>query len=190
VQPIHCYSLSSYLFFSWYLILPVLPWLCLFLSSVCRIPFRIFFSGDLLLIYCFSFCLLWKTFIPPSILNDCFPRAESVFFQCSKYLTPYPSCFWGFSWEVYCYLDGFTFICYLFFLSYSLQYSFCVLCACFSDNMSWRVLFWSSLFGVLEASCTWMDNSFPRFGKLSDIILNILHICLLAPLLLLRYPWF
>jgi hypothetical protein len=46
-------------------------------------------------------------------------------------------------------------LCYLFFLSYSLQYSFCIFCAgCFNDNMPWEFLFWSSLFGVLEASCT------------------------------------
>jgi hypothetical protein len=33
--------------------------------------------------------------------------------------------------------DGFTFVCYLFFLSYNLQYSFFSLCTCcFNDNMS------------------------------------------------------
>jgi hypothetical protein len=37
------------------------------------------------------------------------------------------------------------------------------------------VLFWSCLFGVLEASCTWMCISFLRFGNFSLIILlNIL----------------
>jgi hypothetical protein len=46
------------------------------------------------------------------------------------------------------------------FLSYSLQYSFSGLCACcFNDNMLWKVLFWSSLSGVLEAS-TWMGKTF------------------------------
>jgi hypothetical protein len=29
-------------------------------------------SGDLVVIYCFNFCLSWKTFIPLSILNDSF----------------------------------------------------------------------------------------------------------------------
>jgi hypothetical protein len=33
-----------------------------------------FSRGDLVVIYCFSFCLLWKTFIAPSILNDSFAR--------------------------------------------------------------------------------------------------------------------
>jgi hypothetical protein len=34
--------------------------------------------------------------------------------------------------------DGFTFVYYLFFLSYRLQYSFSLVCACcFNDNMSW-----------------------------------------------------
>jgi hypothetical protein len=72
MQLIQCYSLSACLFFSWGLILPILSWLCLFSSSMCRIPFRIFCSGGLVVIYCFSFCLSWKTFIPPSILNDSF----------------------------------------------------------------------------------------------------------------------
>jgi hypothetical protein len=41
-----------------------------------------------------------------------------------------------------------------------------------------EVLFWSNLFGVLEASCIWMGKTFLRFGKFSIIIilLNILHI--------------
>jgi hypothetical protein len=57
--------------------------------------------------------------------------------------------------EIFYDFDGFTFICYLFFLSYSLQYSsmFSVLVVlmiiCHGE-----VLFWSCLFGVLEASCT------------------------------------
>jgi hypothetical protein len=40
-----------------------------------------------------------------------------------------------------------------------------------------EVLFWSSLFGELEAFCTWMGKTFLRFQKLSVIILlNILCI--------------
>jgi hypothetical protein len=39
------------------------------------------------------------------------------------------------------------------------------------------VLFWDSLFGVLETSCSWMGIDFSRFGKFSVIILlNILWI--------------
>jgi hypothetical protein len=32
------------------------------------------------------------------------------------------------------------------------------------------VLFWSCLFGVLNASCTWLSICFPGFGKNSAII--------------------
>jgi hypothetical protein len=40
-----------------------------------------------------------------------------------------------------------------------------------------EVLFWSSLFGVLEASSTWMGKTTLSFGKCSvSILLNILHI--------------
>jgi hypothetical protein len=42
-----CYSLITYLVFSWVLIIPIPSWLCLFSSSGCRIPFRIFCSGGL-----------------------------------------------------------------------------------------------------------------------------------------------
>jgi hypothetical protein len=42
-----------------------------------------------------------------------------------------------------------------FFISYRFQYCFPVLCAyCFMIIGYGEVLFWSSLFGVLEASCT------------------------------------
>jgi hypothetical protein len=44
-----------------------------------------------------------------------------------------------------------------------------------------KVLFWSSLFDVLEASCSFMGNSFLRFGKFSIILLlNILCIPLVC----------
>jgi hypothetical protein len=40
-----------------------------------------------------------------------------------------------------------------------------------------EVLFWSSLLGILEASCTRMGETFLRFGKFSVIIiLNIIQI--------------
>jgi hypothetical protein len=54
-----------------------------------------------------------------------------------------------------CYFDEFTlyFICS--FLSYNLQHSFSVVYArCFNDNSCGEVPFWSSLFDVLEVSCT------------------------------------
>jgi hypothetical protein len=38
-----------------------------------------------------------------------------------------------------------------------------------------EILLWSGLFGVLEASCTWMGRTFLRVGKFSVVILlNIL----------------
>jgi hypothetical protein len=43
-----------------------------FVLCVCRIPFRIFCIGVMVGIYCFSFCLSWKTFILPSIFYDSF----------------------------------------------------------------------------------------------------------------------
>jgi hypothetical protein len=75
--------------------------------------------------------------------------------------------------------DGFTCVCYLFFLSYSLLYCFSIFLCLFFLLIICRmlVLFWSSLFGVLDASCTWMGIVFSRFGKLFVIILlNILWI--------------
>jgi hypothetical protein len=54
-----------------------------------------------------------------------------------------------------------------------------------------EVLLWSSMFVVLEASSTWMGESYLRFGKFSIIILlNILWTFRLALLLLLQCPWF
>jgi hypothetical protein len=47
-----------------------------------------------------------------------------------------------FLWVLCCYIkhkSGFTFTCYLIFVSYSLQCCFLVLCDnCFNDNMAWR----------------------------------------------------
>jgi hypothetical protein len=49
-----------------------------------------------------------------------------------------------------------------------------------------EILFWLSLFGVLQASCTWMGYSFSWFEKFSAIIsLNILCALFLVPLCLL-----
>jgi hypothetical protein len=60
------------LFFFWELMLPILSWLCLFSSSVCRISFKIFFSAGLVVLYYISFYVSWKVLIPLSILNDKF----------------------------------------------------------------------------------------------------------------------
>jgi hypothetical protein len=51
---------------------PFSHWFCLLLSSMLGIPWRIFHIGGLVVIYCFRFCLVWKIFISPSILNDSF----------------------------------------------------------------------------------------------------------------------
>jgi hypothetical protein len=54
-----------------------------------------------------------------------------------------------------------------------------------------EVLFWSSLFDILETSYTWKGKSFSRFGKFSVILLlNKLCIPLVILLLLLQCPWF
>jgi hypothetical protein len=79
----------------------------------------------------------------------------------------------GFCWEICSDFDGFTCICYLFFLSYSLQYSFSVPgLVVLTIICHGAVLFWSSLFGDLEASWTWIDNSFSRFGKISAYLIE------------------
>jgi hypothetical protein len=53
-----------------------------------------------------------------------------------------------------------------------------------------EVLFWSSLFDVLEAFCTRMGKSFLRFWKFSVIILlNTFQSFLVGPLLLLQCPY-
>jgi hypothetical protein len=77
-----------------------------------------------------------------------------------------------------CDFDGFTFVCYLFsppsiFNILSLLPVLVVLMIICHGI----VLFWSSLFGALVASCTWMGIAFSTLGKFSVIILlNILHI--------------
>jgi hypothetical protein len=79
------------------------------------------------------------------------------------------------------------------FPSYSLQYSFSILLfIALMIICHGVVLFWSSLFGILEASYTWMGIvSSRRHGKFSvNILLNILQFILLAPLPLPQYPWF
>jgi hypothetical protein len=79
-----------------------------------------------------------------------------------------------------------------FFFSSRLQYSFLVLCAtCFKYNLLWRGLFRSCLFGVLEASCTWVDIFCLKFENFSATILfNIIGRVLLAHLLFLQCLWF
>jgi hypothetical protein len=60
VQLDQCYSLIPCLFISSGLVVPVVSRFCLFSYSVCRIPWRNFCSGGLVVIYYFSFSLSWK----------------------------------------------------------------------------------------------------------------------------------
>jgi hypothetical protein len=54
-----------------------------------------------------------------------------------------------------------------------------------------EVLFWSYLFGVLEASCTWMDNFLEIWEINFLLFFKIYYIYLrLAPPLLLQCEWF
>jgi hypothetical protein len=78
VQLTQCYSLIPCLFFSYGVILPVLSWFCLLLFSVCRIPWRIFCSGGLVVICSFTLCLSMEDKVLES--------------QSSGYLLLYPSC--------------------------------------------------------------------------------------------------
>jgi hypothetical protein len=83
-----------------------------FFSSVCRIPFRIFCSGGLVLMYCFSFHIEWKIFIPLSILNHSFAGYSVLKLKLFSFRLkiPHSTPFWllRFCWEICCYFDEFT----------------------------------------------------------------------------------
>jgi hypothetical protein len=98
--------------------------------------------------YCFSFCLLWKIFVSPSILNDSFSGYSILglkLFSLSAQNTLLHA-FFAFKASVEksaVILVGLHLYVIYFFLSYSLQYSFSVLWAsCFNDNMPWRGSTW------------------------------------------------
>jgi hypothetical protein len=116
-------------------------------SSVCRIPFRIFCSGGLVIIYYFISVYHWKFFIPPSVLNDScagWSILELKLFSFSAQNTySMPFLLLSFCWKICCHFDATTFTYYLTFLSYSFQYSFFVLCVnCFNYNIiCWREIF-------------------------------------------------
>jgi hypothetical protein len=65
-----CYSLIPCLFFSFGLILPVLLWFCLLSFFVCKIPWRMFCSGGLVLYIVLVFLVIEDFYF--SILNDNF----------------------------------------------------------------------------------------------------------------------
>jgi hypothetical protein len=142
VQLNKCYSLILCLFFSCGLMLPVFSWFCLLSFSVCRIPCRIFCSGGLVVICCSIFSLLWKTFIAPPILNS-FSGYSILGLKLFSFSDQKTSLHALLAFKVsveksavILMLLPLYVIC--FFLSYSLQYSSSILCACcFNDNMLW-----------------------------------------------------
>jgi hypothetical protein len=130
-------TLLSCLFFFCGLVLPVLSWFCLLSFSVCRIPWIIFCSDGFVVIYCFNFCLSWKTFIAPSILNDSFAGLKLFSFSAQK-TSLHSLLAFNVSVEKSAVILMDLPLYIIFFFSYSLQYSFSILCACcFNDNMSW-----------------------------------------------------
>jgi hypothetical protein len=80
------------------------------------------------------------------------------------------------------------FLCYLFFsiTAFNILSLFSVLVV-LMIICSGEVLFWSSLFCVLDASLTWMCNFFLRFGQFCWIYFVTPW---LTPFLLLQCPWF
>jgi hypothetical protein len=145
-------------------------WFCLLSSSVCRIPSRIFCCGGWVVMYCFSFCLLWKILIAPSILNDSLSQCVILglkLFSFSAWNTSLhallvfnvsieKSIVSLMGWPLYIiYFFSFTALNMLSLLSVLVNLMM-ICCG--------KVLFLSSLFGVLEASCTWMVKTFLRFG--------------------------
>jgi hypothetical protein len=117
--------LLFFFFFSCGLILPILLWFCLLFSVICRISCRIFCSGSLVVVYCFSFCLSWKTFFLHQFwMIALLGRVSRVwnYFLSVPDIPPlmYLLLLRFLLQNIYCYFDGFTFKI-LFFLSYSLQ---------------------------------------------------------------------
>jgi hypothetical protein len=177
-------------------------WFGLLSCFVCRIPCRVFCSDGLVIIYCFSFCLLWKIFIAPSIfwveylIVIAFLGRVSYSWNYfhSVPIIPYTMPFWflNFCWELCCDFDGFIFICYLFFLFTAFNIlSLLSLLVVVMTICHGKALFLSSLFGVLEASSTWMGKTLLRFGNFSVItLLNTYESLLFALFLLLQCPWF
>jgi hypothetical protein len=140
--------------------------LCLLSFSVCRIPCRIFCSGGFVVIYCFSFCLLYKTFIVPSILNGSFPGQCTLGLKLFSFSAQNTSLYallvlmfllrnllW--IWWVY------FFMLFVSITAFNILSLFSVLVVL----IIWHgeVTFWSSLFGVPKAFCTSMGKTFSRF---------------------------
>jgi hypothetical protein len=93
--------------------------------------------------------------------------------------------------EICCCFDGFTFICYSIFVSYSLNISLFFMWIILTKICCGEVLYWPCVLDILEASCTWMGLYFPRFEKFSAImLLNKLTKPLVCMPLLLQCTWF
>jgi hypothetical protein len=106
---------------------------------VSRILWRIFCSGGFVVIYCFSFCLFWKTFIAPSILYDSFAGESILGLKLFSFGA------WNTSLHALLDFDEFTFVCYLFFCLTAFRI-LSLLCAfCFNDNMSWRKFYFGQV---------------------------------------------
>jgi hypothetical protein len=94
-----------------------------------------------------------EDFIAPSLLNDSFAGWSIIGLKLFSFsvwkISPQDLLAFNVSVEKSAViLMGLTFVCYLFFLSYRLQYSFSGLCiCCFNDNMPWdrSILVWSVL---------------------------------------------
>jgi ABC-type glycerol-3-phosphate transport system permease component len=116
-----------------------------------QIPLPNLFSGVFVVTYRFSFCLSWKTFIAPSILNDGFAGycvlGLKLFSFSARKISPQGLLAFNVSVEKSAViLMGLPLYVICFFLSYSLQYSFSSLCTCcFNGNMPWSscILVWS-----------------------------------------------
>jgi hypothetical protein len=118
----------------------------LFLSSGCRIPFTIFCSGRLVVMYYFSFCLSWKIFIPPSIFNDIFAAYSILGLKCSSVLETLhsmPLLLLSFLLRNFCILMGLPLYVIWFFslIVFSILSLFCVLIA-LTIICCEEVLFW------------------------------------------------
>jgi hypothetical protein len=118
-----------------------------------------FCSGGLVVTYCFSFCLSWKTFIAPSFLSDSFagysilglklfhsvPRIpHSMLFLLLSYIEKSAVILMGLPLYI---------VCFFSLTAFSILSLFSVL-AVLIIICCGVVLFWSSLFGVLEVSYT------------------------------------
>jgi hypothetical protein len=156
-----------------------------FVLYVCRIPFKIFCSVDLVAIYCFVsiYCgrllflhQFWMIILLGRVSKDgkCFHSVleihHSMPFLLLKFQLRRLLLFW---W---------AYLCMLFVFSHSFQYSFSVICSsCFNDNMPWTDSILVKPIWCPGGFCTWIDKSFLRFVKFyALILLNILCIPLVC----------